>query len=382
MSSARLDGLRVCLVARGEPGTTGTSRYVEALATGLEQRGARLTLLGTAPSGPLAGLDRLGARLGLDARTFLTAYPPRLRWPAADLYHLTVGTYASALLACRPPGPVVVTVHDIIPYLSRHDARFRSYSHAAHRLADSLAMRGLRRADLLLADSAWTASSLARALRIPGARLRVAPLGVDLERFQPRAVRPDEAVRLELRPGAWLLLYVGSADPRKNLGTLIEAFARVRARELGGALVLAGRPHHLDEQRRLQALADRLGLADAVRWLERVDDADLASLYNLARVAVLPSLAEGFGLPVLEALASGRPVVCANRASLPEVAGADAILCEPSVEGLAAALERALTLPDDAPARQARRAWASGFDWERAIDAVVDGYEAVLGKPQ
>ncbi|MBI2888049.1 MAG: glycosyltransferase family 4 protein [Chloroflexi bacterium] len=369
--------LKVLLLARREVGVTGTSRYAASLLPAL--RGLGLDAQAEEPArrgGP--ALAPLSRRLpGVDLGAFFAHYPLTLPRHDADVYHLSSQNLASALAWRRPRPPVVVTVHDIIPYLLRDDPRLCSYRHPVHRWFDRLAMHGLTRADALLADSHWTKGTLVERLDIPAGRIQVAPLGVDRERFRPCLVPDSFWARYGLRPDARYLLYVGSEDPRKNLEALLRALPLVQASHPDLRLLKVGAPYHLAERARLQALAQRLGVQGMLHWLDAVPEDDLPLFYNAARVFVLPSLYEGFGLPVLEALACGTPVVCANAAALPEVAGADSRLCPPVPGALAQAIAAALA-PDPSPgARDARIQWAGQFTWERAAREARAVYDRV-----
>src|SRR5687768_2850767 len=145
---------RVCLVSRTTSVATGTARYAAMLAEHLPAERWDVIPLTTAPMGTThraRSIARsIARRGGLDPAAFLASYPVRLSWPEADVYHLTGQTFSSVLLLSRPPGPVVVTVHDIIPFLVRRDRRLRAYRHALHELFDRLAMFGLRRAQALI----------------------------------------------------------------------------------------------------------------------------------------------------------------------------------------------------------------------------------------
>ncbi len=367
--------LRICLVARPEPGTTGTSRYVECLSSELKELGLEVSALSTRPSGAAASALAAARRMGLDFNAFLASYPLRLRWPPADVYHLTVQTYAGLLLSCPPPGPTVVTVHDIIPYLVRRDHRLRPYRHPVHRALDWVAMRGLRRADRIFADSEWTRRTLVEALGVDACRVTTLRLGVDQTRFRPLKVPADFRERFGLSEHERYVLYIGSEDPRKNLETLWRAFARVHTHHPEAVLLKVGAPQSAPERNRLLHLRQALAVSGAIRFLDHVAEEDLPVLYNLACVCVLPSLYEGFGLPVLEALACGTRVVCSNVTALPEVVGADSLVCEPTADGIAAALEE--TLAGDGVGADARRRWASGFSWRRSAEAANHVYQAL-----
>lgn len=240
--------------------------------------------------------------------------------------------------------------------------------------------RALRRADMVLVDSRATADDLARLLGVGGPRVRLIYPGVD-PRFRPLPASEVEPLRAQLGLPAEFLLFVSTIEPRKNLVRLIEAFARVVA-DKGQAgpdlsLVIAGRKGWLYEE--VFAAAQRAELGGRVRFLDFIDDAHLPALYNLARAFVYPSLYEGFGLPALEALACGTPVVTAAVSSLPEVAGEAAVLVDPlSVESIAGGIARALAEGDRLRAAgppQARR-----FSWDTAARDLLACYEALAGK--
>src|SRR5207248_3023294 len=146
-----------------------------------------------------------------------------------------------------------------------------------------------------------------------------APRGED----EFRAVAARLGLPADVRPYA---LFVGTLEPRKNVPLLLEAFALVR-RQVDAELLIVGGRGWLDEP--IFAAHARSGLGDAARFLGHLGEDDLAALYSHAAVFVLPSLYEGFGLPVLEAMACGAPVVCSNAGPLPEVAGDAALLLKP-----------------------------------------------------
>ena len=370
-------GLRVCLLVRDEPGTTGTSRYVDSLTQGLRALSVQVRHVATLPTGALARTLRLGRVLGMDVNTFLAQYPLRVCWPMADVYHLSVQTYAIALLTSPPPGPTVVTVHDIIPHLVRHDVRLSTYKHAVHRVFDRLAMEGLRRADALIADSAWTRQTLVEHLTIPAERITVIPLGTDPAIFRPRQVPASFRERYGLQSDRKYGLYVGSEDPRKDLPTLWRAFARVRAACPDAQLLKVGASHHPRERERLNALAAALGIHGAVRFFDQVPEDDLPLFYCAASVYVQPSLYEGFGLPVLEALTCATPVVCAATSALVEIRVRGVTFVPPGDDAALGSVLKERLGADAACANGHSPATSSILTWWETAQRHAEVYEAV-----
>lgn len=366
--------MRVALIAKPGQRQTGVGRYVGELTRALRAGGDDVVEVSTAPGIPRwmgTAATRLAHR---DLESFITTYPVKVGYPDADVYHFSSQSLTSLLLICPPRGHVVATVHDIIPYLVRHSRQLSSYSHPFHRIFDFLAMQGLKRADLLLADSAWTRDTLIQELRIAADRVRVVHLGVDTERFRPMEVPEEFRSRYGLDRRFRHLLYVGSEDPRKNLEALLRAFALLSRQRQDLRLLKVGHPHHLAEHRRLVTLAGELGIADEVIWVSQAPDDDLPLFYNAADMLVMPSLYEGFGLTVLEALACGTPVVSADTASLPEIAGYDSHLCAPTAAGVAGGIAGRLAQRDTAQDSQSRRRWALNFTWQRAAQLVHAEY--------
>lgn len=270
----------------------------------------------------------------------------------------------------------VVTIHDAFAYVYPH----------AHNLLDNWRFRWMlpaaaRRADAVITDSEHSRSDLLRYLCLPAPRVHTIPCGID-SRFVPV---PDGSERRAVlgrygitRP---YLLYVGGINARKNIARLFEAYALVRQRYPELALVVAGKRQWRTAA--IDAAFERLELAQHVHFTGYFEEADLPALYSAAEVFVFPSLYEGFGLPPLEALACGTPVVTSAVASLPEVVGDAALTVDPyDVAGLEAAIERALA--DSALREDLRRrglARAAGFTWERAAQATLAVYREVLAEP-
>jgi glycosyltransferase involved in cell wall biosynthesis len=266
----------------------------------------------------------------------------------------------------HPGLPVVVTMLDTI--WKRHPATmawkgrfvFGAVSRALGRTASRVIALSESARDDLVAD-----------LGITRSRIDVTPLAV----AAPTAVAADPTLRARLDLGPTpIVLCVAQKRAHKNLEAAIHALALLDDAQL----VLPGTPNAYEK--RLRELAHTAGVADRVRFCGWVSDADLERLYAAAAAFLMPSLMEGFGLPVLEAMARGIPVACSNVSALPEVAGDAALLFDPhDVSAMAAALRRLLhddALRRDLAARGRQR--AAEFTWEQTARATVASYERAL----
>jgi glycosyltransferase involved in cell wall biosynthesis len=269
-----------------------------------------------------------------------------------------------------------MTVHDatLLTMRSQYGWADRLY----HRV---FSVHAARRADAVIVPSAAARQAVARAYVVPEARIHVVWHGVS-PRFGPVPPAGESPIlhRHGLRPP--YVLFVGARPPRKNLERLILAVARARDRPDGTALQLAvaGPIERGDQAAR--SLARRLGLEEVVRWLGWVPDDELPVLYGGALCLAYPSLAEGFGLPILEAMACGTPVLTSDRSALAEVAGDAALLVDPeSPDAIAEGLRR---LRRDEGARQdliTRGAVrAAGFTWQATAAATEAVYRLAAGQ--
>jgi glycosyltransferase involved in cell wall biosynthesis len=264
----------------------------------------------------------------------------------------------------------IVTVHDLIY------ARFpEAHSGIRDRGMRVLVPLAVRRSDRVIVDSHSTQRDLIELLKTPPGLIDVAPLGLGaVSRCAP--MEPAE-LRAQLKLGARrIALSLSAKRPHKNLLALIGALARIPA-ERRPLLVLPGYSTWHEAELRERAAA--LGVADDVRFLGWLSGEQLEGLWGVADVFVYPSLYEGFGLPVLEAMARGVPVACSNSSSLPEVAGDAALLFDPREEGaIGGAIERLLL--DDVEAERLRvrgLGRAREFTWERTARATLDSYARV-----
>jgi glycosyltransferase involved in cell wall biosynthesis len=276
------------------------------------------------------------------------------------------------------PRPVVVTIFDLMYEL------FPEYALAANSRpyrADRWA--ATHRTRRIISISAATADDLSRRWGIPRARIDVVPLGSSFVRSASlQSENRDSRVRFGELCSGETLLSPYNLEPRKNLGALLKAVAALRHRHPGLRLLLFGRAA-VDPAREQQfdRMVTELGLRDAVHLLGPLDDADLAWLYGHTTAFVFPSLYEGFGLPVLEAMASGACVVARNASAMAEIVGEAGALAETAdPDALAAAISTLL----DAPERRAKlgaaaRQRASAFTIQRMARLTYASYCAALG---
>jgi glycosyltransferase involved in cell wall biosynthesis len=294
--------------------------------------------------------------------------PIQLSRVAPDVCHFT-----NSVASWWTPCPSVVTIHDTTLWLL---PRF----HPRRRL---LAMRpfipaGARHARAIIAVSAATKRDVVRTLKVPEAKVHVV-YEAAAPQFRPlQHSTAVEAVRRKYGLPESFVLYVGTIEPRKNLIRLFEAFQIVRRRGCrSSVLALVGNRGWNDDG--ILASIDRLGLKDAVRFLGHAPTDDVVALYNLAELLVMPSLYEGFGLPVIEAMACGTPVVTSPNGSLAEIAGDAAEYVDPwQVESIATGVHTVLTNQDrNVALRAAGLERAAQFSWRATAEQTRRVYSAV-----
>jgi glycosyltransferase involved in cell wall biosynthesis len=330
------------------------------------------------PAMPAPFRRLLGAR-GLNADRALgrfVAYPGRLRASRrCDRYHVTDHSYAH-LVHALPPGRTLVTCHDLDAFRSVTGPE-REPRPAWFRAMASWTLAGLRRAGHVVTDSETVRGELVERGVLPAARITTVPLPVHPD-FR---AAPDPAAGARLRellgggPAGPELLHVGSTAPRKRIPILLEAVAalvprhpRVRLLRAGGALDPS-----------LHALARSLGVADRIVELPRLDRPLLAALYRRATLVVLPSAREGFGLPLVEAMACGARVLASDLAVLREVGG-DAATFVPEGARWSDAIDRELARTESPAAVEAFREAAVARSGRFSLDAHARGLnDALLG---
>ena len=369
-------------IAAAVHGRAGLGRYAQSLARALVAKDPARFALFFNRSGEVHPLGALAGLQGIPARSVRAGYKPwrmavwlgqlaRLSFdrllPGAELYHAT-----EHLLMPLRRVPTVLTVHDLIfnIFPQHHKRLNRWYLYAALPLY-------CRRASAVIAVSQATKADLVRLYGLDPAKITVVHEAAE-PHFAPASPAQVAAARSRYHLPDNYLLHVGTIEPRKNLDRLLDALHRHRAGGEDAQLVIVGSKGWLYQSffRRLEELA----LGDAVALPGYVPDADLPAVYSGARLAVMPSLYEGFGLPVLEAMACGTPVVCSHTSSLPEVGGNAARYFDPAdVAAMAGAIQ---TVWNDEALRETMRqdglARAAQFSWARAADETLAVYERVI----
>jgi glycosyltransferase involved in cell wall biosynthesis len=367
-----IDASRIAVAAR-----TGTEHYTYELLAALARRD-RLTRYTLYCNQLPAALPPLGPNFALRRIPF-----PRL-WTHARLSGELLVRAPDVLFVPAHVLPLgaplrrgtrrVVTIHDL-GYLRFPEAHTR-----AHRLYLRLStLWSARAATRLIAVSSTTRDDLIRLARVPATKIAVVHHGLS-ERFRPvedQALIDAAEERYGIRPPYFL--YIGTVQPRKNLVRLIEAFAKatqtndpnLQSAICNLQLVIVGKRGWLTES--IERRAAELGIAERVRFTGYAADEDLPALLSGALAFIFPSLYEGFGMPVLEAMACGAPVLASNTSSLPEVAGDAALLADPTDS--AALADGLARLAADAGLRAELRARglarAAAFTWDRCAEETL-----------
>lgn len=287
-----------------------------------------------------------------------------------DIFH---GLDQSGIPFFFKRGKYVITIHDVIPLVMPWAFPLK------RRLVLTAALSCIRRqADMVIVPSEAVREDVVRYLKVDRGRIIVIPWGCE-ERFQPSGEPNNlEAVQRKYGLPDGYILFLGTLEPRKNVTTLVGAFSLL-AEKLGQdlKLVIAGGRGWGCEG--LLETVEALGLHDRVIFTGFVEEEDLPDLYRGALLFVYPSLYEGFGLPILEAMACGTPVIASNTSSMPEVAGDAALLVDPyDPEALASAMASVLT---DEALREAFRqkgvARVKRFSWEAVARKTLEVYQAL-----
>lgn len=361
---------------------TGSGQYLRRLVTTLAGVAPRLQITLVVPEGwevEPPGESVSVERVALRGRGHLakvrfeqSSFPQAVARAHADIAHVP---YWGGPL--RSPAPIIVTVHDLIPLL------LPAYRGGlAARLYTSLVAASARGAAAVITDSEASQADILAHLGLPAERVFAIPLAAG-EQYHPRSTElVNTAVRGRYSLPERYVLYLGGYDIRKNVQTLLKAYTYVRD-ALGDdvPLVLAGRLPEKESPRFIDVagLVEAMNLRDTVRAIGWVDEGDAPALYRMASCFVFPSRYEGFGLPLLEAMSCGTPVVAADAASLPEVVGGAGFLVPPDdARQMAGAILATLNQPEMAQElREKGLERAAEFSWTRTAIRTLGVYEKV-----
>src|SRR5688572_18970712 len=352
----------------------GVRRYIKGLTRALLALGAPLELIA------LGGLDASAFPPGVGHITEPPHPPTNLGWTLVGLPRAAAEAKIDVLHAPAytapfwSPAPVVLTVHDV-----SYERNPEWYPYRRDWLRRAFYRRSARSADHILTVSWFSASEIAAMYALPAERISVVPLGVS-NTFAGRDALPCELPAAVTTP---FLLHVGDIHERRNLAVAVNAVLEAR-RHFGSlpalSLVLVGTDRGTGDA--LSALAAAAGVPEAVVRLGRVEEVVLHALYRCATGFVYPSRYEGFGLPVLEAMASGLPVIASRVASIPELTGDAAILLDPDDDrGWIDAIIR-LATDDELRRELAARgiARAALFTWARTARGTMEVYHNVAAR--
>lgn len=284
--------MRISLIVPDEKEETGVSNYTRELFEQLKTK---------------IDIEKLyfpNIRLSLPFFNFgiiFKNHPIRFPSYSGNIVHIPNFFYALPVLFKRPKR-LIITLHDLIP------SEYGTGSFLSG-LTYKLCLRAVKKADRIIVDSENTKNDAIKYLNFPEGRIDIIPLGVNTKKFR----------QLKIKKEPYSILYVGTEMPRKNLGVLIKAFAVLKKKLPDAKFIKVGAAHCPGARKKLIMLADELGIGSSMQFKDYVDD--IAAEYNKVSLFVFPSLYEGFGLPILEAMACGCPVICSDKTSLPEVGG-------------------------------------------------------------
>lgn len=359
--------MKVYLVSSETSSPTGLGGYTEALYQHA-RRIPELDLHRIPISEPSILSQRLFSLAGIDWLTVKQNFPLWWSLPDDGVIHFTNQQQGLSLAYNKQLGRrSIVTVHDLIPLMP-----ISQYS-LLQRLLFKLSICGIRRAAHIIVDSEHTKYDVMKYLTLSEERITVIPLGINTKRFKP----------LHLKKKQYSILYVGSEEPRKNFLLVLEAFALLKKKLPQAKLIKVGLPQWPDARQKALALMDQLGL-NAQDVLFKGYVKDIVEEYNRAELFVFPSLYEGFGFPVLEAMACGTPVISSNKTSLPEVGGNAAMYVDGShAQELAEKMYVILTDPLlKKNLREKGLRHVQNFSWDRSVKKVVHVYRTLFKNRQ
>ena len=372
--------MRVAIVRRAPNASFSMDVYADGLVSGLKTIRPDWEIVelspGNTPSNKgnaiLNGLKKYYQRYW--------QYPIEVKSHKADIFHIIDHSDGHIAYWLKKADQLtVVTCHDLINLLQPENISDQAKLPLISTAIWKYAVQGIRQADHIVTVSAHTAKDVTQLLNIQPEQITVAPNAVE-SLFQP--LPPEQLVKLRQRyrisPDTTCLLNVGSNHPRKNVFTILRTLQALKQKELPVHLLKTGADFTSEQKVFLQTH----NLEGCVTYVGKPNRATLVEIYNAADILLSPSLYEGFGITVLEAMACGTPVIASNVTSLPEVVGDAGVLVNPTdVDAISAAVYR---LREDLAYRQglikAGFARAKAFTWEKTAERVAEVYEKFLQK--
>lgn len=361
--------------AESQVAGAGTKTYIESLVRALVEidRENRYTLWGSPL--PVSGPNLRHKRFSGEYRRAWQLIWKTVGWPPVDLIGPRCNLWHFTNYVAPPTTrPFVLSILDLTFVHHPEFVEPKNLEYLRRFVPDSL-----DRAEQVLAISQATKDAILEEFEIPAGKVRVTPLACDQAFFEP--VGDDEIAGIKSKYGIDenYFLAVGTLEPRKNLKTLLLAFAGMRKATADQLVVVGGQGWLFEET---QELLRKLGLGSRVIFTDYAPRSELPALYAGAKAFVFPSFYEGFGIPVLESMASGTPVISSNTSSLPEVGGGAALYFDPGdTKALKLALERILS--DEAlrdRLAEAGHEQAAQFSWRRTAELTLIAYKKALGR--
>lgn len=351
--------------------------YADGLAAGLRAVRPNWEVVELAP----LPLDRTSRSLLLRAKKFYERFwnfPRTVRRQKADIFHVIDHSEAHIVYGLKKAGkPVVVTCHDLINFFYRDNLRGSVKVPFVSNGMWMYSVRGLQDCDHVVTVSAVTAKDTAQILNVEPARISVVPNAVEPV-FQPLPQHQSELFRQQqgVSPETVCLLNVGSNHPRKNISAILRALAILRHKGFPFLFWKAGADFDDDQKAFIQVE----GLGSHITYLGNPDKATLVQLYNAANILVAPSLHEGFGMTLLEAMACGTPVITANVSAMPEVVGDAGVLVDPqdweAIADVICHLHADPVFYQELVNKGLERVKA--FTWEKTAEQIAEIYEKLL----
>jgi glycosyltransferase involved in cell wall biosynthesis len=351
--------------------------YTDNLIAGLRKARPDWEILELKPQ----SFDRTSASLSLRIQKYYERfwrYPQLVKQQVADIVHVVEPCDANiAYWLKNTDKPVVVTCHDLVNFYYRDNLQGSVQVPIVSRQAWLYSVYGMHQADHIIAVSSATARDTAQILKIDPDRITVIPNAVETV-FQPLSELEVATFRQQYKitPGTLCLLNVGANHPRKNIDRVLEAISVLKDKGLPIKFIKAGADFTNEQKQFIQAR----GLEPYIQYVGKPDKAALVKLYNAADILIAPSLHEGFGITLLEAMACGTPVVTSNKSAMPEVVEDAGILVDPlnSVD-IAAAIIQLYHNPQDHQEMTIRGLErVKAFTWENTAERVAKVYEQTL----